>query len=131
MPEDVRARRPERGDRPTDRDVLRIGLLVDVAGVRDLASRIRRRPVDLGVRERLEGGQFEFGSEGVDARMAEKRDARVVWVWDGCVALERAVAVASDAAGEVFVVVEVLEDRADGFEVVIGQLDAARLCASV
>ena len=83
--------------------------------------------MDLGVRQRLEGGQLKLGGQGVDAGVTEERSAGVIWVRDGCVALESAILVAAEAAGKVFVVIEVFEDRADGFGIVFWQLDASGL----
>lgn len=53
---------------------------------------------------------MEFVGEGVNARVTEEGDTRFVGGGNGGVVLEGAVFVGGEALGEVFAVVEVLED---------------------
>lgn len=78
--------------------------------------------MDLPVRKGSECGKAEALREGVDARVAEEARAVVVGVRDGGVLFE-ALPV---ECGEVVGFVEVFEHAGGGFEVVAGEVDAAR-----
>lgn len=76
------------------------------------------------MRQLLEGWHRELLRQRIDTRMFQQLGAVLVNVGDTRVGLEAAVV---DAAREVFAVVEVLEDGADGFEVFVGEGDGAVL----
>jgi hypothetical protein len=59
--------------------------------------------------------------------VVQQRDAGAVGFGDGWVGLERTVFALRDALGEVFAVVDVFEDRTDGGEVLVLELDTALL----
>jgi hypothetical protein len=121
----VRARGPEAGDGRADGGVVGDGVGVDVAGVGNLAAGRRVDAVDLGGGERLEGAEAVALGEGVDARVLEQLVARVVDLGQAGVGLEDALA--GDLAGEVLAGVEVLEEAADGVDVVVEELNLAGL----
>lgn len=124
-PQSVGARGPEARDRRAHGVVVVAGVGVDVAGVGDLALGRGVDAVDLGAGERLEAGHAELFREGVHARMLEELVARVIDGGDGGVGLEDALA--RQLFGEVFAGVEEFEKAADSFDVLVGQLDPARL----
>lgn len=66
-------------------------------------------------------GHLKLPCEGVDARMLEELFAVGIGLGDAGVGFESGVPAFADAAGEVFAVVEVFEDGADGLEVLVGE----------
>jgi hypothetical protein len=121
----MRARSPETCDRRADGRVLLAGVLVDVAGVGDLAFCRRVDAVDFRAREAAETGDAKLFGNGVDARVLEELVARVVDLGDRGVVFQDALA--RELAREVLAGVEVFEEAAGGVEVFGGELDLARL----
>lgn len=121
----VAAGGPEVGDGRAHRRVLLAGVLVDVAGVRDLALGGRVDAVDLAARQALELVHAELLGYRVDARMLEQLLARLVDGRQGGVRLEQALA--GQLLGEVVAGVEVLEEAADGVDLVAHELNLSGL----
>ena len=118
---------PEGRDGPADGGVGHVGLLVDVAGVRDLARRRALGAVDLGVRERAQRRQPEARGERVDARVPQDRVARAVRHVELRVGFEcgGGGGRGPEEAREVFARVEVFEEAAHGVGVFGGEVDDA------
>lgn len=123
--EGVAAGGPEVGDGHADGRVLGRRVLVDVAGVGDLALGGRVDAVDLARRQVLEAGQAELVGQRVHARVLEQLVARHVHLGDRRVLLERPLA--GNLAREVVARVQELEEAADRVEVFVGEFDLARL----
>lgn len=119
------SRSPECSHRLAKRNVLLARLLVHEACVCNLALRRAVRPVNLAVRQALESGESEFLGECVDARVSEQRYSCIVGDGDRGVGLERPVFAGACALGEIFAMVEVLEEGAHSLEIFFGEVDSA------
>lgn len=125
----MRPGRPEVGHGGADGGVVGRGVGIDVARVFDLALDRRVDAVDLVGGQRLQRGDAPFLRQRVDLCVLEQLDARVVDGRDRGVVLERPLA--RDLAREVLARVEELEEAADGVQVLVGELDVARLSGSL
>lgn len=116
---------PEVGNGGTNAGVVLLGVLVDVAGVGDLALGGGVDAVNLGGGKLLEVGQLELLGEGVDAGVLEQLIARLIDLGDSGVLLE--LTLAGNLLREVVAGVEELEEAADGVEPVLAQVNGAGL----
>jgi hypothetical protein len=121
----VGARGPEVGDGHADGRVVLGGVLVDVAGVGDLAFGGRVDAVDLARREVLEVREAELLRKGVDLSVLEELLARHVHLGDRGILLQRALP--GHLLGEVVARVEELEEAPHRVDVFAGELDLAGL----
>jgi len=118
---------PESSDGLADSVVLWVGLLVDEAGVCELALCGGGGAVDLAVRERLELGKLQAVGEGVDARVHEEAEAFVVGGGLARVLFEGRVTGWGRLLGEVLARVEVLDYGAHGVDVAVREDNPAGL----
>ena len=118
---------PEVGDRSAHRGVLLAGVLVDVAGVGDLALGGRVDAVDLAAGQAPKLVHAELLREGIDARVLEELLARLVHGRQGGIGLERALS--RQLLRKVVAGVQVLEEASDGVVFLARELDLPRLCA--
>lgn len=116
---------PEVGDWGADDGVVVVGVLVDVAGVCDLALCRRVDAVDLGRGQVPERGHLKLLGQRVDARVLEQLVARLVDIGERRVRLE--LPGAGHLAREVVARVQEFEETSDGIDVAAGQVDMAGL----
>ena len=121
----VAAGGPEVGHGRTNGRVLLGRVLVDVAGVGDLALGSRVDAMDLARGEVLEQCESKFLRQGVDLGVLEELLARHVDVGDRGVLLQRSLA--GHFLGEIVAGVEEFEEAANGLEVFVGKLDLTGL----
>lgn len=118
---------PEVGDGGADGGVVPAGVLVDVAGVGDLALGRRVDAVDLAAREAPQLVHAELLGQRVDARMLQQLLTCLVYGGYGGVLLQQSLA--RQLLREVVARVEEFEEAADGVELVGWEVYLSRLKA--